>query len=134
MSIKFDRESLADLKSEHLARAQGSDFLKLESDEPQAHSLLEKADEYFKDFVKGSPGGPCICCGKNQGAANLIDGLIGNACFTWGLAHGEGYCSNCGYPARAHHDVPEIGRITNLILQYHPDGLSFEKRKETEAV
>lgn len=69
----------------------------------------------------------CIMCGKP------INGFLGT--FEWGIIHGEGKCSECGYPLRAVHvvkdeDGEEVLRISRLILPYHPDGL---ERRETES-
>lgn len=42
-------------------------------------------------------GWPCVNCEKP------LTGLFGH--FQWGLAHGEGYCSKCGWPARGCHYI-----------------------------
>ena len=57
-----------------------------------------------------------------------LGGLFGS--FTWAFAHGEGFCSACGYPGRAAHYLEHEGwKLTmNRILQYHPDFL--ERRKK----
>jgi hypothetical protein len=86
-------------------------------------------DEYFKHFV---PPGPCIKCGCTQGSASPIDFLLGGAKFQWGLIHGEGFCSTeeCGWPARAiHYNVGPI-KSMHLILQYHPDDVSWKNRED----
>jgi hypothetical protein len=62
----------------------------------------------------------CVGCGLA-----LTGFLIGT--FTWGLANGEGYCSHCGYPARAFHRFTyEDGSPTLIrcVLQYHPSVLA----------
>lgn len=105
---------------------------------PESDKLMAVLDDYLNAFT-GTPNGDCICCGKPQGATDILDEFL-NAQFTWGLAHGEGFCRNCGYPARAIHYIgqkDEHGEyplvLRNAILQYHPDGLSFDVPKEKEA-
>ncbi len=71
---------------------------------------ITAAAEYFDTFT--SPTGKCPMCDSDYG------GIFGT--FTWGMAHGEGHCSNCKYPFRAHHDIKNVGRLTNLLLPYHP--------------
>lgn len=72
-----------------------------------------------KDAANMITGGlKCLKC------SSPLDGYLGT--FRWGLAHGEGACSMCGWPARAHHrprgeDGEEVLSLTNIILQYHPD-------------
>lgn len=102
-------------------------------------------DEYFSHFAQPpytvTEDGlndigmnPCLKCGKPlQG--NLIEQLIGEGGFTWGITHGEGYCRKCGWPARAYHfikdkDGKEITVIRGVILQYHPDEVEIRERKE----
>lgn len=53
-----------------------------------------------------------------------------NSTFRWGLAHGEGACSNCGWPTRLYHkfslsDGAEQPRLV-FCLQYKP---SLVKRR-----
>jgi hypothetical protein len=53
-----------------------------------------------------------------------LSGFFGS--FEWGIAHGEGRCNICGYPARAFHvakdaDGGELFTLRNFILQYLPD-------------
>lgn len=66
----------------------------------------------------------CLHCGEEL--TGMMAGLFGRGGFEWGLAHGEGHCRGCGYPARAHHwikgaDGKEIASFRNLVLQYLPD-------------
>lgn len=88
----------------------------------QKKYFIKTINEYLKDFI---PNDNCINCEKALG------GIFGT--FDWGLAHGEGFCSNCGYPARGKHyiklkklvvDGKEENRLTlPFILQYHPNTL-----------
>lgn len=72
----------------------------------------------------------CICCGVS------INGLLGH--FEWGIRHGHGRCSSCGYPHRAFHYVyvdddheEHIGRLS-IILPWHPSQLRFEDEEEDD--
>jgi hypothetical protein len=78
-------------------------------------------DDYFASFAKPTDDGSCIKCGLVQGG--LMAAIMGG--FEYGLAHGEGRCSKCGWPGRANHyfkdkDGKELGSL-RIILQYHPD-------------
>lgn len=96
------------------------------------NEIIKYVNEYLKVFLapieKLDEKGQllhieCVNCGEALG------GLFGT--FTWGLAHGEGYCSNCGYPARAKHFLEHEGwKFTmNRILQYHPSVLKRKVKK-----
>lgn len=77
---------------------------------------IDLLDNYFQMFV--APG-PCIRCGAKQGG-DSIDQVLGVCKFTWGIVHGEGYCSVCMWPARAlHYKIGPILRL-EMILQVHP--------------
>ena len=74
-----------------------------------AADATERIDEYFRLF---QGGGNCPC-GRSLG------GVFGT--FTWGIAHGEGFCSVCQWPARGYHTIDIAGlRKVNLsiILPY----------------
>ncbi len=124
---KFDRKSLAALRARNLPRVIATDlFDPTPATDPEAIANVAAemaiADDYLKAFTRAKDG--CVCCGAVQGG--LLFGF-----FTWGLAHGEGYCSQCGYPGRAVHRIGDIGVLRHFILQYHPDALSFDE--ETHA-
>lgn len=91
---------------------------------------VEDLTAYFARFAKPewgdtpSVGCKCIKCG------NYLSGFLGT--FTWGLCHGEGFCSSCKWPARAYHFIKDrhgedLATIRGVILQYHPD--EVEERK-----
>lgn len=80
-------------------------------------------DEYFSQFL--APG-PCPKCGS-QLTGDILKQFIGLATFTWGLAHGEGFCSKCKYPARAYHRNVGPIEFLNMVLPYHPDELEQPK-------
>lgn len=89
--------------------------------------FIKVMNNYLYDFLPSQKDVPCVNCSEPQA------GIFG--CFQWGLAHGEGYCSKCGYPARGCHYPDRIvtswegsGRL-NLILQYHPNVLKGGKNE-----
>jgi hypothetical protein len=69
----------------------------------------------------------CLKCGSG------LDGMLG--AFQWGLCHGEGVCSKCGWPARLYHylKLPDgtEDRIV-MMLQYHPDGVTKRNKDGSE--
>ena len=90
-------------------------------------AFISTLDDYLKIFACPSDAQaektryPCLKCGE------LYAG------FHWGIQHGTGSCSKCGWPARAYHFVTdETGtevRIS-MVLQYHPDGVVRKRRKK----
>jgi len=117
MAKKF---SVAKMQAKNLPHLTFSDVFQAEQISDEDRQAL---DDYLKAFVKGDVSGICVSCGEQQGGS-VVDGLIGKAKFKWGLVNGEGYCSNCGYPARAiHRDIGPI-EYAQIILQYHPDMLA----------
>lgn len=85
-------------------------------------NFIKIINKYLRIFVADKK---CINCGED------LSGIFGT--FEWGIVHGEGSCSNCGYPARAKHyikakklvvdDKEEGELILPFVLQYHPDEL-----------
>lgn len=128
--MKLTPERLAELQAKNLPHATPAiwDCRVSESapDPAQGEKHLATVAEYLKAFL---PPSDCVCCGSKQGAKDIIDGLLGGAMFRWGIAHGEGECSKCGYPGRAMHYIgnPEILTVRNYILQYHPSALTPEQ-------
>ena len=102
-----------------------SERAKAEADQ---RDVTERLAAYLSAFL---PPGPCVRCGAVLGgsAENLLAAAFGT--FTWGIAHGEGTCGRCGYPARGIHRV-DLGEGATAtfpgILQYHPDGLREPSR------
>jgi hypothetical protein len=101
-----------------------------------AAKIAAAFDKYFAPFAQppgekkedGSyipkEGQPCLNCGEML--TGLMAHLIGSGGFEWGIAHGEGRCSNCHWPARLYHFITDdagekIVTIRNILLQYHPD-------------
>lgn len=129
---KLTTLSLMAIKERNLPHYTAMDFFVREEpaeDLEVQNAAIAAADKYLHAFVKSDTGG-CVCCGKPQGHKNgskfadaIADSLLFSPQFVWGLAHGEGYCATCGYPARAYHSIEGVGDIRHLILQYHPDGL-----------
>lgn len=108
--MEFTTEKLAELQAAALRPAQFSDiFADTSTDDARA-----QLEPYLKQFL---PPGPCVCCKQQLG------GLFGS--FTWGLAHGEGFCGGCRYPARAFHRFEPGSPVLSFsfVLQYHPSEL-----------
>lgn len=91
--------------------------------------LRKSISDYLSVFAEPNDDGKCLKCGTVQGG--LMSVILGG--FVYGLQHGEGRCSKCGWPGRANHyfkdkDGKDIGSI-NIILQYHPDVVTEPKDK-----
>ena len=90
-------------------------------------SNVDAAMAYLKDNAAAFADpvdDKCLNCGR------ALMGLLGS--FTWGIIHGEGVCSHCGWPARAYHyyEVDGEERSFQAVLQYHPDQLiTSEERR-----
>lgn len=89
-------------------------------------TLRATLDSYLDKFAKPTENGECLKCGTVQGE------IMG--AFIYGLAHGEGYCSVCKWPARANHYFKDaagkdIGSM-RVIMQYHPDFVSEPKESD----
>jgi hypothetical protein len=97
--------------------------------------LIDAINAYLVPFAKpvkdgDREGNILIGNVKCLNCFEILTGACGS--FQWGLAHGEGNCCKCGWPARAYHrpeyDGEEIfDRALQRILQYHPD---YVKTKE----
>jgi hypothetical protein len=88
----------------------------------------QSLDERFSVFV--AP--------RYDGTGELVDDCIGCGAswygFTWGMAHGEGHCHACGYPARGYHyDIAGVDRRLDAVLQYHPDELRQQRTEDSES-
>lgn len=98
--------------------------------------VIAALDDYFSHFAQVSfktndtgkrelaDGHPCLKCGEPL--TGLVAALFGRGGFEWGIAHGEGHCRNCRWPARAYHTIKDqngemVANIRGFILQYHPD-------------
>lgn len=119
-------------------------LFKLKDDADPA--FVSALDSYFECFAqpkmkigedgRGDIGDqPCIKCEKPL--LCLMSMVLGGG-FTWGIVHGEGFCRECKWPARAHHFIKDaegkdVITIRNVILQYHPDFVSERKRKSAAA-
>lgn len=131
--MKFTAKRLSELQALNLPKCTPAIFeAKIPDDAPDrahAESLLAEMAKYLEQFTQSSE---CICCGSKLGAKDIVDSLLSGAMFRWGLAHGEGNCSKCGYPARAHHRIGDWFTLQNYILQYHPSELSFSELVEAQ--
>lgn len=127
------KHELQRLKDANLPRMSWRDVLTVKEGEALPEADEKALTEYFAHFVK-TEDGKCVCCGERQGggfdeAIKGMLGISGGSRFTWGIVHGEGFCSACKWPARAYHfDVGPIKRF-EAILQYHPDELNAREEK-----
>lgn len=105
--------------------------------ESDVQDFIRDADAYFDTFAapEKDKHGELIClkCGEQLTGFHAM--LLGKGGFEWGLAHGEGHCRNCGWPARAYHSAKkatgeDLFTVRNLILQYHPDFVETRKHHE----
>jgi hypothetical protein len=125
MNSKHELQRIKDAK---LPRMSWRDVLIVKEGETLPEVDEKALSEYFAHFVK-TEGGKCVCCGARQGSKDVMDAFLGGGKFTWGIAHGEGFCSVCNWPARAYHfNVGPIERF-EMILQYHPDELNVREEK-----
>lgn len=119
MGADTKKIDLPALKAKNLPHCKWEDFLTAKG-EGLAPEEKKALDEYLYAFLPPAKESACINCEVKQGGwAAAITGQG----FTYGLAHGEGFCGTCGYPARANHY--DFGPIESVmyVLQYHPDGL-----------
>lgn len=92
--------------------------------------FLKAVDEYLKIFaepVKTLDKKGNLMYYRCMNCDEPLGGLFGS--FTWGIAHGEGFCSVCNYPARGVHYIEHEGvkMTVKRILQYHPSQLKRKK-------
>jgi hypothetical protein len=122
---KLTAERIAELQAQNLPHLQAVDMLTADpSGHPEIQAqLMAAAETYFHQFVKEPKKGRCVNCDHQ------LTGHIFGGTFTWGLAHGEGYCGLCKYPARAIHVIKDLGTLSHFVLQYHPDGLSIRPKE-----
>lgn len=120
-----------------------SDLFKYETDSESGQQYIAEVSNYLHHFVapewrKTSPGSEqlvmvCFHCGEQL--TGMFAGLLGPGGFQWGLTHGEGTCTSCGWPARAMHYAKnsvgeELFSLRNYVLQYHPEEV-YEAKKES---
>lgn len=105
-----------------IERCNWRDFIEAGDDTPA--DVLKALDEHFRHYAKS--GTPCPGCGATLfvGADDFVGMLT--ATFRWGIVHGEGNCSNCGWPATVHHSIrdadgEELIFLRNYGLAAHPD-------------
>lgn len=113
------------------------------ADTPQR--IIDALDKHFGQYAKPAgtmddagrfhfaEGQPCLSCGK---ALTGLAAFMAGGGFEWGLAHGEGHCAACRWPATCYHFVKDadgkgVLTLQNVILQYHPD--LVERRGAGEA-
>lgn len=88
--------------------------------EPEDQAYL---DDYFRNFLPLTEGGDGMMMGRPCRCGKPLGGFLGT--FTYGIAHGQGRCSACGWPCVSHHYVKngageEILALREFVLQVHP--------------
>jgi hypothetical protein len=120
---RFSSERLAQLQAANLARPTIDDLVfKLGDDgnPDDAKEFLEALENYLKSFAaprveerNGRARHLCICCDRE------ISGLLLGT-FVYAIAHGEGYCYECGWGYRRNHYLGDWCSWVQ-ILPYHPE-------------
>ncbi len=121
-------------------------LFKPKGDMPEAQ--IKALDSYFSCFAQppytvAADGWneigkqPCLKC-EEPLTGDLADFILRKGGFTWGIAHGEGFCRNCKWPSRAYHfikdaDGKDLITIRNVILQYHPEFVTERKAEKKKA-
>jgi hypothetical protein len=127
---RLDDDAILALQARGLPHLRATNILASDGngDPAVVAELMNKADLYCNAFAL--PTGKCICCGEQLTGGKDILNFLGT--FTWDIAHGEGYCGKCHYPARAIHRIDGVGTLSGFILQYHPSQLkcAAEPRRE----
>lgn len=122
------------LKDLHLPHCDWRDFLKFTGEGDIPRKDVEQMDHYFQHFVylldplKPNNENLCIKCGHPQGGTQF-EGAMGIARFRFGIVNGEGQCQTggCNWPARAIHRNVGPLKSLELILQFHPDVVTWDK-------
>jgi len=136
--VKLTRQRLEKLKAQRLPHLEVRDLdvvVKQGADVEIASAQIAKLAEYLHHFA-GPSNRKCICCGETLTGTNPIESLM--ATFQWDITHGEGFCGKCHYPSRGVHTLEGIGKLNNIIFQYHPSGLiigePYKVGQEVEAL
>lgn len=111
------------------------------NDEKYRDRIIARSDEYLSAFVAPTMiNGKrhCFNCGKEINPFSQAVGLPAVA-FSWGLTHGEGFCTGCGWPARGIHrpklnpkdksETEPMWTLSNFFLSYHPDYVTKAKEE-----
>lgn len=88
---------------------------------------IDALDHYFQHFLPFNE--KCYKCGHQLGSNGPLDILRGIPRFRFGLQHGEGKCitGGCDWPARAiHYNIGPVQKL-EMILQYHPDVVTWDE-------
>ena len=107
-------------------------MMSADADAPK--TLTDALDAYFEPFAQperseAAGENPMLCLKCREPLTGMFASMFGKGGFEWGMAHGEGRCRCCGWPARAMHYVKddsgkEVLTLRNFVLQYHPDVVS----------
>lgn len=129
------RKTIAELQEAGVERATPAEVginLQVKEDAPDKKEAtlmrqqsVRQLAEYLEDF---SAGRNCPSCDALIRPKNMLEGFLLST-FEWGVAHGEGRCSECGYPVRGIHlvEMKVMGEPATfefrMPLPYHPSVL-----------
>src|SRR5690606_20771728 len=71
--------------------------------------VVAALDAYFAPFAQPvfdenrESEKPMLCLKCGEPLTGLLASMFGRGGFEWGIAHGEGHCAGCRWPARGHH-------------------------------
>ena len=97
--------------------------------------IYEAANRYLSKFAATEPAdGNFLASGPRCPCGSHLGGFLGT--FTWGIVHGEGFCSLCKHPARGVHYIAnaegeEILQLT-IPLPYARAALHGEGEPDDE--
>lgn len=112
-------ESLAAMKARDLPHATSTDV----AEQIERFSVdlpTEALDGYLAHFIKPEGDGRCPRDGGS---------------FTWGLAHGSGHCTECGWPGVLYHfpkDADGNSQRFEALLWLHPDDLEERNQEPSD--
>jgi len=103
-------------------------FPRASSDQVVVPGLTDN-ESYVRVFLPPRVGkyNALVCAG----CGTTLTGMLGS--FTHGIAWGEGYCSQCNWPARNLHRVGAHSVIAGC-LQYHPEEVRFHSEDPPDQV
>ena len=124
----IDEARIAPHTHEVVAHCRLTDIFMVGDDTPA--DFVDDANAYLADFatpVKSDGALLCLHCEKPIDGFKQMFGT--GVAIEWGLAHGEGRCSGCGWPYRGMHhpknrNGEELFSLRNLFLAYHPEQVS----------
>ena len=120
---KITPERLAELKASNIPHATIADIT-IDAP-PTVEGITEHFERHLSHYAapkkdeagENRSGQPCIACDATHS-------------FTWGMVHGAGHCTNCGWPASLYHFITDqegkqVAHLRGVLLWAHPDDIEF---------